>query len=706
MSDYNIKISELNPPPTPPITEDFFPLVYSASMTTYRVTLQDIGSLITHSIYADTASYLNNYAPTISASWASASLSASYAITAAYAISASHANLADSASFYPTQIFQISSSWSSASLSASHANVSDNVNLAGTQYNFPFWNVAGVNANLSPASPISLAPPSSVISYSYNPSNGPILIDSASTLGRSINSLTGTFVPNYTLTDFFPQSNLSLDGGTSPGGIASHWPITSQNFVGTDQRFFGYATASNAFQSSVIVPMTNYFSGSAGDGTTSGSFIPIGTGPGALSSSFNGQWVRIISNGRNPNNGQVSTHAAVGEPLTFFQDLGGLIRIQVQTPSGFVPGIGFKSNSNQIIYLYVNVGDWSTQGQAQVVSVNKFGSQIVQAGRLHFGTDGNDPWYSFDLLINNLANADDTLTILLQSWGQARFLTTPNWGPWQFTSTGSSDVTQDPTQLIFPMAPGNYSSINAGIGNLGTPLNYYLQGMPVVIDPNANHITQSSLSNPSLCGSSHSLHVSGNINTNTAFYCQNNRGLTTTVTYGSTNLYFSGGILIGKFPPDSYTPATVPCVGPWVGSSVGGNSGVRAMYQDVTYQIGQGTGNLQFYYDTSDNNSASDRAAGLPPGDPTRFQMIYNGVVVWDSDWRGFDTSNSAVLELSTSLAYYAGNSTWCPTVPSVKIANGPTPTYVLLQPSTPTVAYNKTDTVGSTITVRSIAPL
>ena len=79
--DYNIKISELNPPPTPPITEDFFPLVHSASMTTYRASIQDIGCLITHSIYADTASYLKDYAPTVSASWASASISASYAKT-------------------------------------------------------------------------------------------------------------------------------------------------------------------------------------------------------------------------------------------------------------------------------------------------------------------------------------------------------------------------------------------------------------------------------------------------------------------------------------------------------------------------------------------------------------------------------------------------------------------------------------------------
>src|ERR1035438_5441000 len=71
MSEFNIKISELNDVnPNPPSTEDFSPLVHSASMTTYKATIQDIGSLITHSIYADTASVALFYPPVISASHA------------------------------------------------------------------------------------------------------------------------------------------------------------------------------------------------------------------------------------------------------------------------------------------------------------------------------------------------------------------------------------------------------------------------------------------------------------------------------------------------------------------------------------------------------------------------------------------------------------------------------------------------------------
>ena len=115
MPDYNIKISELDAFSTPRSTEDFFPLVDSSSMTTYRATIQDIGSLITQSL---SASYvpptaIDGAVPfAVSASWASASISASYAL------SASHARLADSASYYPPQVLQISSSWASRSLQA------------------------------------------------------------------------------------------------------------------------------------------------------------------------------------------------------------------------------------------------------------------------------------------------------------------------------------------------------------------------------------------------------------------------------------------------------------------------------------------------------------------------------------------------------------------------------------------------------------
>src|ERR1035437_5770870 len=61
MPEFNIKISELNPIPSSPEGEDFFPLVDSSSMTTYRVPI----------------SSLQSNSP--SSSWASQSLSSSWA---------------------------------------------------------------------------------------------------------------------------------------------------------------------------------------------------------------------------------------------------------------------------------------------------------------------------------------------------------------------------------------------------------------------------------------------------------------------------------------------------------------------------------------------------------------------------------------------------------------------------------------------------
>jgi hypothetical protein len=206
---------------------------------------------------------------------------------------------------------------------------------------------------------------------------------------------------------------------------------------------------------------------------------------------------------------------------------------------------GDRSNIHQIVYMHISIGDWGVQPQVQVLSSN-YGGQLIQSGRLHYSTDGQDPWFSLDLLINNLVNADDTFIITYQSWGQARFLTTPNWGPWPFSFTGSNDITKDYTQLIFPMAVGNYTS-NAWLTS-GIPLNYYLQGMPVVIEPRSNYITQSALSNPAMY-SPHALQVNGNINTSSSYYCNNSKGMTTNVYYGGYNLYFSGGILVSKTPP-------------------------------------------------------------------------------------------------------------------------------------------------------------
>lgn len=93
MADFNIKISELDPFTSPRSTEDFFPLVDSSSMTTYRATISDIGSLMSHSISSDTASLA------FTASYVSSSIIDGIVTSALYANSASHAVLSDTASF-------------------------------------------------------------------------------------------------------------------------------------------------------------------------------------------------------------------------------------------------------------------------------------------------------------------------------------------------------------------------------------------------------------------------------------------------------------------------------------------------------------------------------------------------------------------------------------------------------------------------------
>ena len=69
--------------------EDFIPFVYSSSLTTYRISLQDLNG-----------SYLATSGSVLSASWASAS------------ISASHAIIADTASYlYPDRVYYATASW-------------------------------------------------------------------------------------------------------------------------------------------------------------------------------------------------------------------------------------------------------------------------------------------------------------------------------------------------------------------------------------------------------------------------------------------------------------------------------------------------------------------------------------------------------------------------------------------------------------------
>jgi hypothetical protein len=539
MQDYDIKISELNRiTPNPPFTEDFFPLVHSQSMTTYKATLQDIGSLMTHSIYADTASYVNSAV----IATVSSSISASYAKTASYAISASHALIADSASWYPSQVFQPSSLYASRSHDAYYATHALDVDTHGPQYNFPYWtgNTPGLgNGNLRTDSPL--------VFYPYGGTDSGLLtVDSASTNLISYYPYPN-HRPDFQAWRFNDRANVAW-GFANNWGIQTAWPIISHTFNGTDQRDWYFVTSSTphvGFDPDLQVT-NSYFSGSAGD-ASSGSFYTIPEAPGALASIFNGKWVRFVSNGGNPAFGEDSyaggkataDHSAMGEVWGLpDQIMKGLISIQLQT--------GYSNTWNQVD-LWVHVGDWAGNQSATVLHVNNYGYQHIRAFRLSGKAGGlTDPLFSIDMLIDGIWGIGDgggqgegSITIKAQSWQGIRFLKWLNVDPWPFQNTGSNDITKDETQLIFPAAPGYYS-------NSPTSMNYYVQGKNVVICPTYNQITQSGLAVPANA-SPYPLSVSGSINASTAYYCNNSMGLTTTTT-AANNLQFKGGILTGTTP--------------------------------------------------------------------------------------------------------------------------------------------------------------
>ena len=304
--EYNIKISELDPFTSPRRTEDFFPLVDSSSMTTYRATIQDIGLLMTQSLsasYVPGTAVIGTVQFSTSASWASSSISASWAK------SASHALLSDSASWYPPQQFPASSSWASRSLQTWYATRSLDVDTHGPQYNFPYWtsNTPGAgNGNLNPDSPL--------VYYPYLGDIGLLTVDSAST--NLISSYPYPVTrPDFQMWQFGDRANVPW-GFVPSVGIQSIWPITSQTFVGTDQRDWYFTTSStpHAGDDPYLQITNSYFSGSAGD-STSGSFYTIPNAPGALASIFNGKWVRISARSAYPANipNPLPSHAAMGE---------------------------------------------------------------------------------------------------------------------------------------------------------------------------------------------------------------------------------------------------------------------------------------------------------------------------------------------------------------------------------------------------------
>lgn len=629
MPEYNIKISELDPFVSPRSTEDFFALVDSSSMTTYRATIQDIGSLITQSLSASyvpfSAIASSTVAFSVSASWASSSISASYAKTASWALNAPQQASCSWASRSLWADLARSASYASRSHDAGYATRSLDVDTAGAQYNFPFWTTyfapgAG-NGDLSQRSPW--------VYYPYYDQMGLLVNDTASTKLTSYAPYPN-HRPDLLLYRYGDRANVAW--GFAPNiGIQTTWPITSHTFVGTDQRDWYFSTSSNPhppFDPDLMVT-NSYFSGSDGS-TESGSFYKIPDAPGALASIFNGKWIRIAGNWGNPIGYDDSILPGTLPPVAQHpvkgamwagqdQIMKGIISLQLNTT--VYPG---GSNAWNQIDFWFHQGQWGGGISAQVFHVNTYGPQLIRAIRLHSTNGIKDPSMFIDILVDGLYSGGEapgyqgepSMTIKAQSWQGVRFLKWLNVDPWPLQDTSSNDITQDQSTLIFPAAPGFYSNVSKN-------MNYYIQGKNVVIWPNYSQVTQSGAAVTAMA-SPYSLAVSGTVNTNTKFNCDGHDGITTKVTYGTTNLYFSGGILIDKYPPDTYVPpASIAC-----GTSLK-YAGGQSMPTETVFTLGSDTGPVIVRYDMY--------------GNPDRLQVWFDGVVKYDTGYRGLESYRSTM---------------------------------------------------------------
>lgn len=614
MLEYNIKISELNRPPTTPITEDFFPLVDSSSMTTYRATIQDIGSLMTHSIYADTASYVPASAVEGSVQFATSASWASSSISASYARSASHALLADSASYYPPQQFQPSCSWASRSLQAYYSTRSLDVDTHGTKFFYPWWNTAdvpGTNGALETRSTLFFSR-----SYGANDAIGPIIIDPDKTFASMPYVTRSNAYPWFSSSGWWNAKNMSMpndtgwdwaDEGGYNGGLFTPWPIVSGVFVGTDKKGWTFGTGS-------LGNLKSIWTGSA----ASGSWMPLCS---SFDQVFNNKWLRIAVTNTDPDwpvSPYLPDNVAPFEGAGSWYHTGMFGRVRIVVTSTVLYG---GSNQYQTIDLSLQNFYWSGDMQAVVNHVEGTIGLVkaIRMSRTNAYAFGNgDPFQTLDILLDTFNNADHMAWVMLESWGGIRFLNYPSLNPPPFTGSAV---------LQFPPRPGWY-------GRALSPTSdntYNISGRRVIIDPSATEITGTGMATSYI----HSLNVSGGINTNTKYYCDNHAGLTTKVTYGTTNLYFSGGILIDKYPPDVYVPP--------VGTLCGGTStytGGNVMPTEQTWTLGDSTGVVTVHFFTYTV--------------PDRLQVYFDGNVILNTGYRG-DVSNQS--NLNSALATYGSAS-------------------------------------------------
>jgi hypothetical protein len=580
MADFDIKISQLDPITPAANTEDFFPLVHSSSMTTYRASLQDIGSLMTHSVYSNysvssswassslsssQANYANN---ALSSSWASSSLSSSLANTASYAATASVAlnSTPNISSSWASMSFQ--SSFSTQSLYSTqsiYATYSLETNLTGNNYYFPFWlthKIGGFETNGCLISdPSNQGSPSIYQSALYNYEFPPNPIQNIIVAGPQT-IFQAPQIANPNRPDYLYSSSWNVIAFGNPygpgpipyGGVAGIYSpgnIISDGLIGTDMMLWWFTASAGPIPPGIIIPNT-FWSGS----NFSGSWVTIPATLGGISSSFNKKWVRIASAGQfsaAPYN-TVAAAASRGEVSSNNQH-GFFGRLKVWVHGNSANPSGASNGSEQMIDMEIFNHIYAGGTSATVLYSAQYGNDWIKKIRISnwssATSDTRDPQMSVDLFIDHIQGDIVEFDIGAASWsggpgGGVKFLQVLNVDPDPLFDTGSANPGQA-SYLIIPPSPGHY-------GTYSNTQDYHIQGHNVIIDPTYNKITQSTYTGPDSKGNygyvvtyPYSLQVSGTINSN-GYYCENKKGLSGSISIGGTVLYFDGGILVKSVP--------------------------------------------------------------------------------------------------------------------------------------------------------------
>lgn len=515
-----IKISELNPMPAGSASvDDFFPIVDSGSMTTFRTTIGAMANVFT------------------------SSMSVSQSVHA------------------------VSASYSSASTSASRAEMAGNVALAGTNFYVPLWtsSLSGItNGNLKTSSPL-------YVSYSALAYNGIVGVYGVSSFtDAEIYPETGGFHQYYTRSYWYNYKAFtpSGNGQSIAYGLNVMPGYSIANLHATDMIAYNVAT------SSTIGYTDTFWSGSA----NSGSYAVVGTGTGALSQSLNGKWIRIMCEsyfGGTGLDSAISMNAAKGEA-------GGGHSVTTGIFGRIVLAIGTTvynggSNVNQVLDFNLNDEIWGGGITATVNFSSVYSRDLVKMVRASIWTPksgdpayypatsaSRDPMMAVDVFVQDLNDADYVFSLRGISYGSGKFLREINVDPPTLCDTGSLGVLS-PTgssYLIFPPEPGHYSVQS------GSFRNYNIQGSPVTIWPTRNERTASAWSS-SMYRNRYSLNVSNSMNVTDRYYAGDQEGKSgTVVVYDAVasdwkQCVYRGGILV-----DSSSTATDPTAGGGISDTV------------------------------------------------------------------------------------------------------------------------------------------